>query len=178
MAHAISRRKLGRPTDQRLAILRSLVTSLVWHGKIVTTEARAKEARSVAEKLITLARTDTVANRRNARRVLYPVGLKYSGTKTDGTTLTINRPTKDRSGSVETAIARLFNDVGPQYKERDGGYVRLVRLGAVPPREHSDRALLASRRGDGATMVMMELVDYVPPVEVAATPKTTRKSAS
>lgn len=165
MAHAISRRKLGRPTDQRLAILRNLVTSLMWHGKVVTTEARAKEAKSVAEKLITLARADSIANRRNARRVLYPIGLKYTGTKADGTTLTIGRPTKHRSGSVETAIARLFNDVGPQYKERDGGYVRLVRLGAVPPRENSNRALRGARRGDGSTMVMLELVDYVPPRE-------------
>jgi large subunit ribosomal protein L17 len=165
MAHQISRRKLGRPTDQRLAILRGLVSSLVWHGRVVTTEARAKEARSMAEKLITLSRTDTVANRRLARRVLYPVGLKYSGIRPSGATLTVERKSKNShvGSSVDTAVSRLFNDIGPQYKERDGGYVRLVRMGAVPPRENSDRAGRAVRRGDGATMVLMELVDYLPP---------------
>jgi large subunit ribosomal protein L17 len=131
MAHGISRRKLSRPTDQRLAMLRSLVTGLLWHGKVVTTEARAKEARGMAEKLITLARTDTIANRRLARRLLYPVGLKYTPAAAD------SKAPSGKSGSVETAVYRLFTEVGPQYKERAGGYVRLIRLGALPPRKDS-----------------------------------------
>jgi len=163
MAHRITQRKLGRAADQRLAILRSLVTGLLWHGKVVTTEARAKEAQGMAEKLITLSRNDTVANRRQARRLLYPVGLKPTGPAT----VTKKRP-ETKSGTVETAVYRLFTEVGPQYRERAGGYVRRIRLGALPPRKDSARPLRAGRRGDGATMVKLELVDYVPPV--AATP--------
>jgi large subunit ribosomal protein L17 len=163
MVHQVSRRKLGRAPDQRLAMLRSLVSSLLWHGKIVTTETRAKEAKGMAEKLITLARSNNIANRRLARRILYPVGLKYTGEKVGGGTLTIEKPAKGKAGSVETAISRLFNDVAPQYKERTGGYVRLIRIGAEPPRADSTRAGRATRRGDGATMAKLELVDYVPP---------------
>jgi len=162
MAHRITRRKLGRPTDQRMAMLRSLVTGLMWHGKVVTTEARAKEAKGMAEKLIPLARTDTIANRRLARRVLYPVGLKFAPVTVAG-----KKAPAEKSGSVETAVYRLFTEVGPQYRERAGGYVRMIRLGALPPRKDSDRALRASRRGDGATLVKLELVDYAPPVAPA-----------
>ena len=117
----------------------------------------------MAEKLITLARSNNIANRRLARRILYPVGLKYTGEKVGGGTLTIEKPAKGKAGSVETAISRLFNDVAPQYKERTGGYVRLIRIGAEPPRADSTRAGRATRRGDGATMAKLELVDYVPP---------------
>ncbi len=163
MAHGISRRQLGRAPDQRVAMLRNLVSALLWHGKIVTTEARAKEAGPMAEKLITLARADSVANRRLARRVLYPMGLKYAGQKPDGNALNIEQPARGRSGSVETAISRLFNDIGPQYRDRTGGCVRLVKIGAIPPRADSSRAGRAVRRGDGASLVKMELVDYVPP---------------
>jgi len=70
--HRIAGRRLGRPTDQRLALLHNLVTSLLWHGSVTTTTARAKEARSMAEKLITLARKDSVHRRRLARRQLMP----------------------------------------------------------------------------------------------------------
>ena len=165
MAHGISRRKLGRPTDQRLAMLRNLVTSLLWHGEIVTTEARAKEVKPLAERLISLARQDSVANRRQARRMLLPVGLRYSGERPGGGTLTIEKVAKGKKGSVETAISRLFNDVGPQYTERDGGYVRLMRIGAEPPRQNSSRANRGARRGDGAIMAKLQLVDYVPPTQ-------------
>ena len=165
MAHGISRRKLGRAPDQRMAILRNLITSLIWHGKVVTTEPRAKEAQSMAERLINLARVDTVANRRQAARVLYPVGYtrKYTVTNADGTTKTMTRPATGKPGSVETAVARLFKEVGPQYQDRPGGFTRLLRLGAIPPKEGSDRANLGARRGDGATMAKLELVDYLPP---------------
>jgi ribosomal protein L17 len=61
-------------------------------------------------------------------------------------------------------VYRLFTEVAPQYRERAGGYVRMIKLGALPPRKDSARALRAGRRGDGATMVKLELVDYVPPV--------------
>ena len=163
MAHRITRKKLGRAPDQRLALLRSLVSALLWHGKVVTTEARAKAAKSMAEKLITLARTDSVAHRREARKVLYPVKAAVTVAQKDGKTVTIERPRKNQPGSVETALTRLFADIAPQYQERTGGYARIVRLGAIPPREGSTRAARGARRGDGATMVKLELVDYAPP---------------
>ncbi|NIM05548.1 MAG: 50S ribosomal protein L17 [Armatimonadetes bacterium] len=162
MAHRTTRRKLGRATDQRMALLRSLISALLWHGKIVTTEAKAKEAKSIAERLITLARTDTAANRRQARQILYPVKTTYTVQRSEGDPVEVKRR-RNKPGSVDTAISRLFNEIGPQYEERQGGYVRMVRLGAIPPREGSLRTSRAARRGDGAVMVKLELVDYVPP---------------
>lgn len=82
-------------------MLRSLVSALLWHGKVDTTEVRAKQARALAEKMITLAREDTVHRRRQARRFLVDRDL----------------------------VARLFRDIGPKYQQRPGGYARIVRLG-------------------------------------------------
>lgn len=118
MRHRLARKQMGRPTDQRIALLRSLVSGLLWHGKVDTTEPRAKRARAVAEKIITLAREDTVHRRRQARKFL-----------------------NDRD-----LIAHLFTDIGPKYRERDGGYSRIIRTGV--------------RRGDAAVMARLELVDY------------------
>jgi large subunit ribosomal protein L17 len=101
-----------------MALLRGLVSAVLWYGKVDTTAARAKEARSLAEKMITLAREDTVHRRRQARKFL-----------------------NDRD-----LVAHLFRKVGPQYKERPGGYSRVVRMGV--------------RRGDAAPLARLELVDY------------------
>jgi large subunit ribosomal protein L17 len=84
-----------------MAMLKSLVASLLWYGKVETTEARAKEARCIAERMITLAKTDSLHARRLARRLL----------------------------NDETLVRRLFTEVGPQYVDRPGGYSRLIRLG-------------------------------------------------
>jgi len=118
MRHRVAGKQLGRPTDQRMALLRGLVSAVLWYGKVDTTAARAKEARSLAEKMITLAREDTVHRRRQARKFL-----------------------NDRD-----LVAHLFRKVGPQYKERPGGYSRVVRMGV--------------RRGDAAPLARLELVDY------------------
>jgi large subunit ribosomal protein L17 len=109
---------MGRPTDQRLALLRGLVSALLWHGKVDTTEARAKQARPLAEKMVTLALDDNNHRRRQARKFL-----------------------NDRD-----LVAHLFIKVGPHYRERAGGYSRIVRVGR--------------RRGDAASMARLELVDY------------------
>jgi len=114
----LARKQLGRPTDQRMALLRSLVSGVLWHGKVDTTEPRAKQARPLAEKMITLAREDTVHRRRQARKFL-----------------------NDRD-----LVAHLFTNVGPKYRERAGGYSRVIRTGV--------------RRGDAALMARLELVDY------------------
>ncbi|AWZ49508.1 50S ribosomal protein L17 [Hathewaya limosa] len=94
-------RKLGRPTDQRRAMLRNLVTSLLKHGKIETTETRAKETRKLAEKMITLAKKGDLHSR---RQVL--------------------------SFVTETKVVdELFANIAPKYAERNGGYTRIYKVG-------------------------------------------------
>ena len=88
-------RKLGRPTDQRIAMLRNLVTSFLDSGRIETTVTRAKETRSMAEKMITLAKENTLHSRRQA--------LAY-----------VTR---------EDVVAKLFSEIGPKYADRNGGYI-------------------------------------------------------
>lgn len=155
MRHRIAGRRLGRPTDQRIALLRNLVTSLLWHGSVVTTEARAKEARSMAEKLITLAKEDTLHRRRQARRLLLPrTGLvrmkegSHREAPAGGESEKIAAAGRSAS-SVENSVQHLFVHVAPQYQDRPGGFARIVRLG--------------HRRGDGVAQVKLQLVDYRPP---------------
>ena len=109
-------RKLGRPSDQRRAMLRNLVTSFLKHGKIQTTVTRAKETRSLAEKMITLAKRGDLHAR---RQVLSFV-------------------------TEEEVVKNLFTDIAPKYAERNGGYTRMYKIGP--------------RRGDGAELVILELV--------------------
>lgn len=160
-------RKLNRPSDQRKAALRSLTTAFIWNGKIVTTEARAKEVRSVAEKLITLAAkeyknsqdvkktvkdksgneaTITTRNdlpsklhaRRQIMAYLYDVQEPKKKGESKGDyyvrTKKINHP----------VVEKLFNEYGPKYENRNGGYTRIVKMGP--------------RRGDAAEMCILELV--------------------
>ena len=94
-------RKLGLSTDQRRAMLRSLVTSFLKHGRIETTETRAKEARSIAEKMITLAKRGDLHARRQV--------LAYV--------------------MDETVVNNLFTDIAPKYAERNGGYTRIIKIG-------------------------------------------------
>jgi large subunit ribosomal protein L17 len=94
-------RKLGRPTDQRKAMLRNLVTSFLKHGKIETTVTRAKETRKLAEKMITLAKRGDLDAR---RQVLSFVTEKE-------------------------VVNKLFNDVAPKYADRNGGYTRMYKMG-------------------------------------------------
>ncbi len=110
-------RKLGRPTDQRNAMLRNLVTSLLENGRIETTVSRAKETRCMAEKMITLGKDNTLASRRAALAYIMKKDVVY----------------------------KLFEEIAPKYKERNGGYTRIIKA--------------APRRGDGAEMAILELVD-------------------
>lgn len=96
-----SMRKLGRTSDQRRAMLRAMVTYLLENGKIETTVTRAKEVRSVAEKMITLAKNDTL----HAKRQVYSYITK------------------------ETVAKKLCDEIGPSYSERNGGYTRITRTG-------------------------------------------------
>ncbi len=94
-------RKLGRPTDQRRAMLRGLVTSLLENGRIETTVTRAKEARSMAEKMITLGKTNTLHSRRQA--------LAYI--------------------TKEDVVTKVFEEIAPKYADRNGGYTRVLQTG-------------------------------------------------
>lgn len=101
MHHRIAGRKLGRPKDQRKALLRSLVSELIRHERIVTTEARAKETRGLAEKIISYGKEGTLQHRRMALSQL---------------------PNK-------AVIKKVFDDLAPRYVERPGGYTRVLKLG-------------------------------------------------
>ena len=116
MAHRIAGRKLGRPTDHRLAMLRNQVTDLLRHEKIVTTEAKAREVRGIAERMITWGKQGSLHARRQVLRVV----------------------------SDKETVRKLFDDLGPRFADRAGGYTRVVRLG--------------QRRGDAARMAQLELV--------------------
>ena len=113
---SLKNRKLGRTSDHRKAMLRAMVTYLLENGQIKTTLTRAKEVAPVAEKMITLAKNANLANYRKA--------LSYL--------------------TKEDVAKKLFQELGPKYAERNGGYPRIVRIGA--------------RRGDAAEMAIIQLV--------------------
>ena len=117
MRHRKSGRKLNRNSSHRKAMFRNMSASLFEHEMIRTTLAKAKELRGKAEPLITLAKEDSVANRRLAFARL-----------------------RDRD-----VVTKLFNELGPRYKERPGGYLRVLKCGF--------------RAGDNAPMAIVELVD-------------------
>ena len=168
----MANRKFSRTTDQRVAMLRNLTTALIWNGKIVTTEARAKEVHSIAEKLITLAvneyqnydmvekevrnekdqiskvekpqdRPSKLHARRQIMAYLYDVPEPK---KADESKSEYKERTKDNAHPV---VEKLFREYAPKYDERakagkKGGYTRMYKLGA--------------RRGDAAPVVVLELV--------------------
>jgi len=94
-------RKLGRPTDHRMAMLRGLVTYLLENGRLETTLARAKEVGPLAEKMITLGKRNTLATRRQAMAFV----------------------------TKESVVAKLFSDIAPSYANRNGGYTRVIKTG-------------------------------------------------
>ena len=94
-------RKLGKATDHRIAMLKNLTTSLLENGKIETTVAKAKEVRSLAERMITLGKQNTLHTRRQA--------LSYI--------------------TKEDVVTKLFNEIAPKYADRNGGYTRIVKIG-------------------------------------------------
>ena len=124
MRHRKSGRKLNRNSSHRKAMFRNMTSSLVEHEVIKTTLPKAKELRRVAEPLITLSKEDSVANRRLAF---------------------------DRLRNKAT-VGKLFTDLGPRFKERPGGYIRILKCGF--------------RKGDNAPMAIVELLDR--PVDAEA----------
>ena len=117
MRHNIMGRRLGRSRDQRKALFRNLTTELFRHNRIKTTEAKAKAIQPIAEKLVSLAKRGDLNSRRLAARDL-------------------NDP---------AVLQKLFDEIGPSFEDRSGGYTRVFKLGP--------------RRGDAARMALIELVD-------------------
>ena len=113
---SLKNRKLGRTSDQRKAMLRAMVTYLLENGQIKTTVTRAKEVAPVAEKMITLAKQNNLASYRQALAFI----------------------------TKEDVAKKLFDEIGPKYATRDGGYTRVLKMGP--------------RRGDAAEMAVIQLV--------------------
>ena len=110
-------RKLGRTSSQRKALLRIQATNLLYHGKIVTTEARAKEVRKCFDKMVTYGKNGSLGSRRLALAFLH---------------------------NDEACVSKVFNELAPRYKDRNGGYTRIIKT--------------TERKGDAALMVILELV--------------------
>ena len=110
MRHRVAHRKLNRTSAHRRALRRSLVSNLIEHESIVTTLPKAKEVKAFAEKLITLAKRDTLSARRRA------------------ITLLNERRIVDEDAEQKTVISKLFKVLGPRFADRPGGYTRIVRL--------------------------------------------------
>jgi large subunit ribosomal protein L17 len=149
MRHLVDRRKLGLPSDQRRALLTNLQRQFVRHGYIRTTLGRAKELQRLVEKLITLSRQDTLDARRQARKVL--VGHSSSSRKPVKALLGKTEMEKTQILAAmsllngEDLVKHLFDNIGPRFKDRNGGYTRLTKIGP--------------RRGDAAPQAVLELVD-------------------
>ena len=118
MNHKSGFNALSRTSSHRRAMLRNMTTSLFRYERITTTKAKALEVRKCAEKLITRAKVDSVHNRREAAKFIQD----------------------------EIVLAKLFTNIGPRMKDRDGGYTRILKMGF--------------RQGDAADIVILEMVDY------------------
>lgn len=116
MRHRVSGRKLSRPTGHRMLMLRSMATDLIKHESIRTTEAKAKEVRKLAEKMITLGKKGSLHHRRQALTII----------------------------TEENVVKKIFEDLPSRYESRPGGYTRVTKLG--------------ERKGDAASMAMVELI--------------------
>ncbi len=116
MRHLVASKKLGRNSAQRKALLRNLVTSFMEKERIRTTLAKAKVTRPLAEKMITLSRTNSLHARRRALRFIYK----------------------------KNVVKKMFEEIGPRFSERPGGYTRIVKVGP--------------RAGDGTEMAVLEMI--------------------
>ena len=149
MRHLKRTAKLGRDSAHRNAMLANMVCSLIKHKQITTTLAKAKAARSVAEKIVTLGKQGTVSARRQAVAKLH----------THGPTVALTKAERQKWRLQEDVIRILFEDIAPAFKGRIGGYTRIIKL--------------EQRPGDAANKAILEWVDEVitaapAPAETAA----------
>ncbi|MXW25808.1 MAG: 50S ribosomal protein L17 [Dehalococcoidia bacterium] len=136
MRHRKAGRHLGRDSAHRKALYRNLVTDLLRYERITTTDAKAREIRPIAEKMITLGRRGDLHARRQALRYIY-----------------------DRY-----VVEKLFDDIAPRMADRPGGYLRITRL--------------EPRKGDGASMAVIETVDYQEALDLAEEPPADEAEAA
>ena len=139
MRHNKSGRKLGRNSGHRNAMMRNMVTSLIEHGRITTTDSRAKELRKLVDRMITLGKRGDLHARRQVSLVI----------------------------RTRQVVAKLFDQIGPRFKDRPGGYTRIIKLG--------------SRLGDNAPQSIIELVEEeftAKPKKAAPAPKAEVKQAA
>ena len=143
MRHQCKRHRLGRPQDQRKALLRSLASSLLMHGEIKTTMAKAKALKPYVEQIISLAQKGDLHSRRQAVKLIFD---QQTGKQINLETNEVVETTEGVEGKFvdETVLRKLFNTVAKANAERNGGYTRIYRL---PP-----------RRGDAAEMALIQLV--------------------
>ena len=137
MRHLKRTAKLGRTGEHRNAMLSNLVCSLIKHKRVTTTLAKAKAARSVAEKIVTLGKRGTLHARRLATARLHA----------HGPTVELRKEEKRKWREQEDVIRILFEDIAPAFKERNGGYTRIVKM--------------EQRPGDSAQKAILEWVDFV-----------------
>lgn len=135
MKHKIGFNALDRRSSERKALKRSMVTSLLRYERIETTKAKALEIRKLAEKLITRAKEDSVHNRRIASKTIYD----------------------------QAVVVKLFTEIGPMFKDRKGGYTRILKTGW--------------RQGDAAELVLLELVEKTPGYEKKKEERAENKEA-
>lgn len=140
MRHAKRTCKLGRNASHRRCLMANMLKSLIEHGSIQTTVAKAKELRRYADRMVTLAKKDDLASRRRANAAMM---VRYNS-------LTSKEARRAKAGDLSsynndrTVIRKLFEEIGPRYKERQGGYTRIVRLD--------------NRVGDAAELCMIEYI--------------------
>ena len=136
MRHHVAGKKLSRSTGHRSALRRNLVTALLHHERIETTEAKAKAIRGQAEKLISLAKRGLAAEQEDPARGVHVRRLAAGR---------LNRWVTEPDGTRMDIVNKLFEDIAPRYMDRAGGYTRVFKLGP--------------RKGDAAPMVLLELVE-------------------
>jgi large subunit ribosomal protein L17 len=137
MRHLKRTAKLGRTFEHRNAMLSNLVCSLIKHKRVTTTLAKAKAARSVAEKVVTLGKKGTLHARRLVSARLH----------THGPTVQLSKEDKQKWRQNEDVLRILFEEIAPAFKERNGGYTRIIRM--------------EQRQGDSAQKAILEWVDTV-----------------
>jgi large subunit ribosomal protein L17 len=143
MRHLKRTAKLGRTSEHRNAMLANLVCNLIKHKRVTTTLGKAKAARSVAEKIVTLGKRATLQSRRLVAARLH----------THGSTVQLTKEERKKWRQNDDILRILFEDIAPAFKERNGGYTRIVKM--------------EQRQGDAAPRAILEWVDYTPPAPAA-----------
>ena len=146
MRHLKRTAKLGRTFEHRNAMLANLVCSLIKHKRVTTTLAKAKAARPVAEKIVTLGKHATLQSRRLVAARLH----------THGPTVQLTKDERQKWRQNEDVLRILFEEIAPAFKERNGGYTRIIKM--------------EQRQGDAAQKAILEWVDYTPPAPAAEEP--------